>query len=93
MMQENASRINKVWLAFVKFVKSQVIVNGRLVDTGLIGLFFNDSNRQVTYMPSPEFLDAGKFKLQRGAKSYTDGDREETDESRKSYEEAYRQKL
>jgi len=62
-MQENAQRITKVWLAFVKFIKSQVMINGRLVDTGLIGLFFLDSRREVTFMPSPEFLEAGKFKL------------------------------
>ena len=43
LMNENAKRINTVWHAFVKFVKNQVCVNGRLVDTSLIGLFFNDA--------------------------------------------------
>ena len=69
MMHENVQRINKVWQAFVKFVKNQVSVNGRVVDTCLIGLFYNDAQRQIAFMPSPDFLDAGKFKLQRGAKS------------------------
>lgn len=63
IMEENMQRINKVWLAFSKFVKNQVVTNGRVVDTGLIGLFYNDSLRQVSYMPSPDYLDAGKFKL------------------------------
>ena len=62
-MADNVQRINKVWQAFIKFVKNQVVVNGRVVDTTLIGLFFNDSNRQISFMPSPDFLDAGKFKL------------------------------
>ena len=63
IMEENVQRISKVWLAFSKFVKNQVVTNGRVVDTGLIGLFYNDSLRQVSYMPSPDYLDAGKFKL------------------------------
>lgn len=92
-MADNVQRINKVWQAFVKFVKSQVVVNGRVVDTCLIGLFFNDSNRQITFMPSPDYLEAGKFKLQRGAKSFADDDQEEGPETKKSYEEKYRQKL
>ena len=93
-MAENVQRINKVWQAFIKFVKNQ-LTNGRVVDTTLIGLFFNDTNRQISFMPSPDFLDAGKFKLQRGVKSYIDsyGDQEETEETRKSYEDKYRQKL
>ena len=45
IMEENVQRINKVWLAFNKFVKNQVVTNGRVVDTGLIGLFYNDSMR------------------------------------------------
>ena len=68
-MNDNVQRINKVWQAFVKFVKNQVSVNGRVVDTSLIGIFYNDAQRQISFMPSPDFLDAGKFKLQRGSKS------------------------
>ena len=44
-------------------------------------------------MPSPDYLEAGKFKLQRGAKSFADDDQEEGPETKKSYEEKYRQKL
>ena len=62
LMADNVQRINKVWQAFIKFVKNQ-LTNGRVVDTTLIGLFFNDTNRQISFMPSPDFLDAGKFKL------------------------------
>ena len=44
-------------------------VNGRLVDTQLIGLFGKDAYGDVLYMPSPDYLEAGKFKLQRGTGS------------------------
>ena len=66
-MAENTQRANKVWAAFVKFIRNQTIVNGRLVDTQLIGFFAkNDNGNGVSYWPSPDFLEAGKFKLQRG---------------------------
>ena len=44
-------------------------VNGRLVDTQLIGLFGKEANGDVFYMPSKDYLEAGKFKLQRGVGS------------------------
>ena len=66
LMSENISRALRVWYAFVKFIKNQVTVNGRLVDTSLIGLFGKDSYGDIQYMPSPDYLEAGKFKLQRG---------------------------
>ena len=56
----------KVWQAFAKFIKNQVTVNGRLVETQLIGLFGKDANGDSFYMPSCDYLEAGKFKLQRG---------------------------
>ena len=42
LMAENSAKIIKVWHSFVKFIKNQVTVNGRLVDTTLIGLFGKD---------------------------------------------------
>ena len=66
LISENASKVLKVWQAFVKFIKNQVTVNGRLVETQLIGLFGKDANGDIFYMPSCEYLEAGKFKLQRG---------------------------
>jgi len=63
LMTENTAKALKVWYAFVKFVKNQVTVNGRLVDTQLIGLFGKDQNGDVLYMPSPDYLEAGKYKL------------------------------
>lgn len=63
LMSENISRTLKVWYALVKFVKNQVTVNGRLVDTQLVGLFGKDEYGDVQYMPSPDYLEAGKFKL------------------------------
>lgn len=62
-MADTMGKATKVWQAFVKFIKNQVTVNGRLVDTQLIGLFCKDSNGDVLYMPSKDFLEAGKFKL------------------------------
>ena len=47
----------------MKFVKNQVAINGRVVDTQLIGLFCKDASGDVIYMPSCEYLEAGKFKL------------------------------
>ena len=63
IMSENLAKALKVWYSFVKFVKNQVTVNGRMVDTTLIGLFGKDENGDVFYMPSPDYLEAGKFKL------------------------------
>ena len=63
IMSENVAKALKVWYSFVKYIKSQVTVSNRLVDTQLIGVFFKDSFGDVTYMPSPDFLEAGKFKL------------------------------
>ena len=33
LMAENTAKTLKVWFAFLKFVKTQVTLNGRLVDT------------------------------------------------------------
>ena len=63
MMAEHMGKVQKVWQAFVKFVKNQVTVNGRLVDTQIIGLFCKDQTGDVLFMPSREYLEAGKFKL------------------------------
>ena len=71
-MADNLSKATKVWQAFVKFIKNQVTVNGRMVDTQLIGLFCKDQNGDVLYMPSRDYLEAGKFKLQRGQGSLVD---------------------
>ena len=66
LMAENTAKTLKVWYSFVKFIKNQVTVNGRLVDTQMIGLFGKDSNDNLIYLPSRDYLEAGKFKLQRG---------------------------
>ena len=66
LMAENTAKVLKVWHAFVKFCKNQITVNGRLVDTTLVGLFAKDANGDVMFMPSPDYLEAGKFKLQKG---------------------------
>ena len=53
----------KVWQAFSKYVKSQSLDKGRVVDTTLIGTFMPDANQNCIFLPSPEYLEAGKFKL------------------------------
>ena len=62
-MTENIANLVKIWQSFSKFIKNQVMSNGRLVDTQLIGLFGKDENGDIFYMPSREYLEAGKFKL------------------------------
>ena len=65
LMMENLNKVQKVWYAFTKFIRNQVTVNGRLVDTQIFGLFYrdNDDSGNVVFMPSVEYLEAGKFKL------------------------------
>lgn len=62
-MKENMTKVSKVWQAFVKFLRSQVLTNGKCVDTQLIGLFFKDETQILKYMPSIDYLEAGKFKF------------------------------
>ena len=63
LMTENIANMVKIWQSFSKFIKNQVMTNGRLVDTQLIGLFGKDEHGAAFYMPSREYLEAGKFKL------------------------------
>ena len=63
LMTENIAKTVKIWQSFSKFIKNQVMTNSRLVDTQLIGLFGKDANGDVFYLPSREYLEAGKFKL------------------------------
>ena len=95
LMAENTAKVIKVWYSFVKFVKNQVTVNGRMVDTTLIGLFAKDENGDVIYLPSPDFLDAGKFKLQKGTDSVITklGLQEGTTDLLEHYSKAYQDKL
>ena len=95
LMAENIAKSLKVWYSFVKFVKNQVTVNGRLVDTQLIGLFGKDVNGNALFMPSPDFLEAGKFKLQRGAGSLFSlmGLQEHSTDVQNQYSAKYNQRL
>jgi len=95
LMTENTARAIKVWQAFVKFVKNQVTVNGRLVDTQLIGLFSKDEQGCAFFMPSPDYLDAGKFKLHRGTGGLCSklGLSEGAVDLAQKYAETYHQKL
>lgn len=88
-MQDNLCKVIKVWQAFVKFIRSQVLTNGKAVDTQFIGLFFKDEKELLRFMPSCDYLEAGKFKL-RSDDDVVDGLR---DDSRASYKAAYDSKL
>lgn len=79
----------KVWQAFEKLLYDQVVNKGRLVDSQLAGLFFRLPTQQhVTFMPSPEYVDAGKFKVQR---LFANGG--DTTQTRQYYQESYAQML
>ena len=43
-------------------MKNNVVINGKIVDTQLIGLFYPQDDK-VFYLPSLDFLQAGKFKV------------------------------
>lgn len=75
-MKDNIAKVMRVWHSFVKFVKNQVITNGRCVDTQLIGLIYRDEKQVVRYLPSVEYLEAGKFKFRQG-EDLIDGLREQ----------------
>lgn len=65
VMKDNLTRVKQVWAAFVKFVTNQVVTNGKLVDTQLIGLIFK-SGHAVCFLPSIDYVEAGKFKFRQG---------------------------
>ena len=43
-----------------------MIEKNRIADTVLIGVFYRNNEGQMAYMPAPDFVQAGKFKLQTG---------------------------
>jgi hypothetical protein len=88
-MKENIAKVMRVWYSFVKFVKNQVVTNNRCVDTQLIGLIYKDEKQAVRYLPSVEYLEAGKFKIRQGD-DLIDGLREQ---AVSSYKQAYDAKL
>jgi hypothetical protein len=57
----NVKEITKVWYAFSKFIKNQCNSKMKTVDTQLIGIFLGDGK----FYPSPDYLEAGNFKLHR----------------------------
>ena len=57
-------KLAKVWRAFSKFLKNQCEIKGKAVDTQILGLFImKEGTQTICLYPSPEFLEAGKFKL------------------------------
>ena len=74
VMVENLKKVTRVWSAFSKFLKSQVVDKQKTVDTNLIGIFTPQQDpssalsgitslADVLFAPSPDFLEAGKFKV------------------------------
>lgn len=66
IMKTNLQKCNSVWQSFTKFIRGQVIDKSRVVDTVLVGVFHRNAEGQMVYMPAPDFMMAGKFKLQTG---------------------------
>ncbi len=64
-MTQNLNNCFSVWQAFEKFVYNQVVCKNRTVDTLIIGIFTKNQLDQVVYLPNPDYLEVGKFKLQR----------------------------
>ena len=64
-MTENLNNCFAVWKAFEKFIYNQVVCKNRTIDTLIMGIFTKNSLEQVVYLPNPEYLEVGKFKLQR----------------------------
>lgn len=57
-------KLAKVWRAFSKFLKNQCENKGKAVDTQILGLFMmKEGTQTICLYPSPEFQEAGKFKL------------------------------
>jgi hypothetical protein len=67
-MTSNLAKVIRVWSAFTKFIKSQVLDKGKHVDTQTIGLFLSGKGQgKLVYMPLPAFFEAGKFKFPKGS--------------------------
>ena len=67
-MTQNLAKTIRVWSAFTKFIKSQVIEKSKAVDTQCIGLFVpGRGSAAATFMPLPAFMEAGKFKFPKGS--------------------------
>ena len=62
LAKENFRKVFKVWQAFVKFLRSQVEVKGKMVNTHYIGHFVK-YEEQILYLPTSDFIEAGKFKF------------------------------
>ena len=63
IFKQNVRQITKVWYAFSKFVKNQCEQKNKTVDTQLIGIFVPDNSVGCKFYPSPEYLEAGNFKM------------------------------
>ena len=56
--------LGKLWQAFSKYIKNQVQEKQRSVDTTIFGVFMKDGDK-LRFLASPEYLEAGKFRLPR----------------------------
>lgn len=64
LMEQNLLMVSKVWQAFEKFLHKQVVTKGKVADTMIVGLF-RKHNDAVQFLPQPDYLDVGRFKLQK----------------------------
>ena len=66
IMEEKLEKVNRVWSTFCKYLTAHCVKKEKTVDTTLIGMFIPCEGK-ISYMPLPDFVTAGKFKLQRSA--------------------------
>ena len=62
LMEQNLLMVSKAWQAFEKFLIKQVVVKGKIADTMIVGLF-RKHNDVVQFLPQPDYLEVGRFKL------------------------------
>ena len=61
--KDNFRIIFRVFMAFTKLLRSQLCSKGKGVDTLYFGFLYKDETSQkITYLPSKDYLEAGKFK-------------------------------
>ena len=52
LVRDEFRTVYKVWSAFVKFIRSQVVAKERMVDTGYIGHIYNKGEGRCEYLIS-----------------------------------------
>ena len=81
-----------MWQAFEKFVHKQVCLKNKIADTLIIGLFRKVPNESgIQFLPQPDFLEVGKFKLQKSLRgvSLVGSNEQDTARGTQLYKDSY----